>query len=252
MKRLALALLASAAWASAAYGQTTPTVTRSYTYEWIHVRITLREPENDPFNGLLFMEDVSGAQGAQSRFLGYLRGEVIPSLPEGQGNPVIETVFDCSGPHNGVGRPTDGKISRNANIVQVGPFAQEAAGDIAGILGDLDAQCTLPPDSLTISCPFGGVPAPQAPGYYTFRHDGTYRTDVSTGALPGSYSQQGRHGRAFCIVTINGTAYVAEGTLTRMTETRRGPAGAVAPEPNWQEPTRWFSIEDLAVPPHIH
>jgi hypothetical protein len=81
MKRLALALLASAAWASAAYGQTTPTVTRSYTYEWIHVRITLREPENDPFNGLLFMEDVSGAQGAQSRFLGYLRGEVNRRSP---------------------------------------------------------------------------------------------------------------------------------------------------------------------------
>ena len=215
------------------------------------MRITLREPENDPFNGLLFMEDVSGAQGAQSRFLGYLRGKVIPSLPEGAGNAVIETVFDCSGPHNEVGRPTDGKISRRTQHRAGRPVRSRSSRGYRR--NPRRPRCTV---YFTTRQPYDQLPVRRCPCAASarilyLRHDGTYRTDVSTGALPGSYSQQGRHGRAFCIVTINGTAYAAEGTLTRMTETT-GPARAVAPEPNWQEPTRWFSIEDLAVPPHTH
>jgi hypothetical protein len=242
MKRLALALLASAAWASAAYGQTTPTVTRSYTYEWIHVRISLREPDQEPFQGLLLTEDVSGTQGAQTRFLGYLHGTPIEG---GDQQPVFHNIFDCTGPANGANSPNDGRVPRNANIVQVGPFAQQATGDITPILGDLDIMCTLPPDSLTINCPFQGVQAPQAPDYVTFTHSGTFRTPANLGSLSGSYSQNGRNGLASCVVVVNGVTYVADGTMTNMMETRRGPVGAVAPDPRWQEPTRWFLMEDL-------
>jgi hypothetical protein len=235
---LATAALVALLPALALAQQPPPTLTRSYTYEWVHLRFAFRDADGAPFHGLLLMEDV---QGVQSRFVGYLRGHEHPD----NGSTVVVEVFDCAGRTDGLSLPTDGLITRDANIVQVGPFAQQAAGDASPILDELDTLCRIAPASVTIDCPFAGIPAPQAPGHVTFSHSGTYRTDANTN-LPGSYSQTGRHGPAFCRVHVNGTLYIADAFLTRMKETRRGQD--VTPDPVWQEPRGWFLMEDLARP----
>ena len=197
------------------------TQTRTYDYEWIHLRFNTQLPGADVI-GWLFMEDVAGVR---SRFQGSLR------TPDGG------QIFVC------VGNTAEGiTIPGDADIVQVGPFAQQASGDIASALPTLESTCPQL-QSLTVSCPYQGVPAPQARGYTTFAHSGTYRDDDG---LTGSYSiSSGRHGPVLCDVAVNGVHQGQySGWLTRFQETRQGES--VAPVPLWwQEPLRWAPIADF-------
>jgi hypothetical protein len=131
---------------------------------------------------------------------------------EGQVFSCVDTVDDAV---EGITIPGD------ANIVQVGPFAQQASGDIiVSAFPALQSTCRGL-ESLTVTCPYRGVPAPQATGYSTFTHSGTYRDDDG---LAGSYSiSSGRHGPILCEVEVNGVFQGQfAGWLTRFRETRRG------------------------------
>ena len=154
MRRATLAVVALAlALVTPSLAQQTQT--RIYEYEWIHLRFNTHLPGEDVI-GWLFMEDVAGVR---SRFQGSLR------TPDGG------QIFVC------VGNTTEGiTIPGDADIVQVGPFAQQASGNIASALPTLQSTCPQL-QSLTVSCPYQGVPAPQARGYTTFTHSGTYRDD---------------------------------------------------------------------------
>jgi hypothetical protein len=197
--------------------QTPPTQTKTYVYEFIHLRARVEEG----LRGWLFLEDVQG-QGF-SHVQGFLK-----DIHTG------EMIFDCS-------RDTDG-LGHNVDVIQVGPFAQQARGDVAPMQQELDNQCRLPPRNLTLDCPYQGVPAPQAAGHETFHHTGTYRGRV--GGLPGSYSQVGQHGPTACTVVVNDIPYGFEGHLTRIKETRRGQD--VSANITWFIPRGWISIEELA------
>jgi hypothetical protein len=200
--------------------QTPPTQTKTCVDEWIHLRARVEEGSR----GWLFIEDLQGTLTQPSHLQGFLK-----NIHTG------EMIFDCS-------RDTDGLGFGNPDVIQVGPFAQQARGDVAPIQQDLDNHCLLPPQSLTLDCPYQGVPAPQAAGHETFNHTGTYRNRVS--GLPGSCSQVGQHGPTACTVVVNEIAYGFEGHLTRIKETRRGQD--VSANPTWTIPRGWISIEDLA------
>jgi hypothetical protein len=219
MRRAALAA-AALALVLVAPSLAQQTQTRIYEYEWIHLRFNTHLPGADVI-GWLFMEDVAGVR---SRFQGSLR-----TPDEGQ-------IFVC------VGNTAEGiTIPGDADIVQVGPFAQQGSGDVASALPALQSTCPQL-QSLTVSCPYQGVPAPQARGYSTFTHSGTYRDDDG---LEGSYSISGRHSPILCDVEVNGVHQGQfSGWLTRFQETRRGES--VAPVPLWwQEPLRWAPLEDF-------
>jgi hypothetical protein len=133
-------------------------------------------------------------------------------------------------------------VGFDADLIQVGPFAQQARGNVSPLLDQLEHFCLVPPQSLTLDCPYQGVPAPQAAGHETFNHTGTYRGRV--GGLPGSYSQVGQHGPTACTVLVNEIAYGFEGHLTRIKETRRGQD--VSANITWFIPRGWIGIEELA------
>jgi hypothetical protein len=195
--------------------------TRTYDYEWIHLRFNTHLPGADVV-GWLFMEDVAGVR---SRFQGSLR------------TPDAGQIFVCVG-NTAEGIPLPG----DADIVQVGPFAQQGSGNIASALPTLQSTCPQL-QSLTVSCPYQGVPAPQARGYTTFTHSGTYRDDDG---ITGSYSiSSGHHGPIQCEVEVNGVHQGQfSGWLARFQETRRGES--VAPVPLWwQEPLRWTPLADF-------
>jgi hypothetical protein len=213
------ALLGWALTLPTAIAQTPAIQTKSYVYEWIHLRARVEEG----LRGWLFIEDLQGTLTQPSHLQGFLK-----DIHTG------EMIFDCSRDTDGFGFHTD--------VIQVGPFAQQARGDIAPIQQNLDNQCRLPPQSLTLDCPYQGVPAPQAAGHESFNHTGTYRNRVS--GLPGSYSQVGQHGPTACTVVVNGIPYGFEGHLTRIKETRRGQD--VSANPTWIIPRGWVSIEELA------
>jgi hypothetical protein len=125
------------------------------------------------------------------------------------------------------------------NIVQVGSFAQQATGDAAPITPWLHSSCHIPPLSLTVNCPYQGLPAPQASHHVTLHHSGTYRGSANQLS---PYTQNGHHDVVVCDVVVDGAVYVFDGTLTHIKETRRGD---VTPDPNWQEPRGWLGIEDV-------
>jgi hypothetical protein len=211
-------LLAGCALTTPALAQTTQT--KSYIYEWVHLRAGVEEG----LRGWLFIEDLQGTLTQPSHLQGFLK-----DIHTG------EMIFDCSGDADGLGFD-------NLDVIQVGPFAQQARGDIAPMQQNLDNDCLLPPISLTLDCPYQGIPAPQAAGHEAFNHTGTYRGRV--GGLPGSYSQVGQHGPTACTVVVNDIPYGFEGQLTRIKETRRGQD--VSANPTWIIPRGWISIEELA------
>lgn len=222
MKRLALTLLATVAFAAPATAQGTQTAT--HEYEWIHVRVGDNQVGH---LGSLFMGDITTKDVRSNSFSSQLQG-VIRRSPNG------EVILDCQLDVGGPDRD---------NIVQVGPFAQEAIGDAANLLANPFAtNCVVFPESLTISCPFQGARVNVAPMHETFTHSGTINV---TPPNRESFSQQGRRGPTRCDMFINGEFFQAEGHLTRITETRRGVTGAgLAPIPVWEEPTRWLRVED--------
>jgi hypothetical protein len=203
------------------------TETARYDYEWIHLRM---EPEagGSPgaFSGILFMGDVTANSfrfPSTSNLQGFIRARTG------------EVVLDCS---VGVGGPG------NDDIVQVGPFAQQAQGNTERLFANPLVQtgpgtfCSVPAE-IVLDCPFQGVPAPNAQDHHQFTLSGTFFDFPATQ----SYSQRGQHGPIHCEVFLNGTDIGgALGTLTRIRETRRGIGPA--PVPFWQEPHRWVIVPD--------
>jgi hypothetical protein len=218
LKALRLALLSVVALNAPVGAQTPPPVqTKSYVYEQIHLRLE-NAGGHQLITGALFMEDVTNRHSQMELSV---RNHATGAL-----------LYACSSGSLRNGR-NDGD-----NIVQVGPFAQEAQADATGLLALRFNDCARAPTSLIVHCPFQGIRAPQAPNYVTFTHSGTYRD----GPFPGSYSQQGRHGPTRCAVSIDGIAYNGIGTLTHIKETRRGQA--VDPNLRWRDPHRWLRVED--------
>ena len=115
---------------STAVAQEPQPITVKYVYEWIHVKPEPSPPGIEDFVGALWMSDITSTTpgiGPFSQIEGYIR----------QGNDII---LDCD---LGIGR-TPGH-----DIVQVGPFAQQATGDLAPLLEDPffnESNCLVAPD----------------------------------------------------------------------------------------------------------
>ena len=196
MKHLALALLATVALALAppALAQQPPVQTRTYDYEWLYFELQQGITNNDELDGQLFLEDVSSSVDARSR----VEGQIFISNVE-------QTVglFHC---HN----TTD-----NVDILQVGPFAQQASADVTPATGGL--LCSTP-QVFTFDCPYRGVPITRAVGHDSFSFSGTYKAT-------------GRRGPIVCEVQLNDMVFTVAAWITRVKETRRGTD--VSPRPLW-------------------
>ncbi len=119
---------------------------------------------------------------SQSILRGYVR------LPNGQ------VILDCN--------PTTSNFGSNDDLVQVGPFAQQAHGDPAEMFANPTVSfgpgstCFIPPaTSLTIDCPYAGVPVTTAPGHHSFENKGTYHEGTGPLNTPvpakNTFSQRG-------------------------------------------------------------
>ena len=248
MKRFLLAILAMFALAApaTAVAQDRVPLTARYDYEWVHLN----------------MGDGSDAPGSSTDLVGAVfLGDTTTSTPRTGSNELVlralirnvntdEVILDCNLSFNII---VDG-ASDNSNIVEVGPFAQEAHGNAANFLDDakelIDQSLLNPcishrdtgvPDSLTVDCEFQGLQIFEAPDHHTFTTSGRYVGDSRE--EPGTFSQKVQHGPIRCLLEIDGVEYETHGHLTRMQETRRGIN--VAPRPPWEEPHDWISPADL-------
>ena len=186
MKTTAAALVAIAlAWAVPALAQNPPSQER--IHERLHV--SFRDAAGD-FLGRLFLSDVTTSHSAVE---GYLQG-------------LDGYVFYC-----------EPALLAESNVVQIEGTARSAAADIANVIPqlscpDVELQGGGPPGSLSLECEFDGR-----------RAEVIRRTRSSINdEPPGSVSQTERVASTLCVVTVNGVAYPADGTLSWM----RGPARA--------------------------
>jgi hypothetical protein len=225
MKCTAAAVLVIALAAPPALAQSPPVQTRTYDYEWLYLELPQAGDDTLDFDGRLFLEDVNGPAAARST----VSGEI--SFNTGEGDVHLISCFLVTLP--------------NLNLIQVGPFAQQATGDLDPAIPALEASCVLPPEILTLTCPYRGVPVTQAPGHDTFAFSGTYRTGAGLG---GTYKATGQRGPILCEMTVaNGTATVAA-WITRVKETRRG--ADVSPTPLWwHEMALWQQPGDFIPTP---
>ena len=150
-----------------------------------------------------------------------------------------ERILDCSTE----GPDFPGFENFDFNIVQVGPFAQQASGDVAanGFI-DLILENCGGPQTLTLTCPFRGVPAPQSSQHIAIDNKGTY--GGTNRNPPKTYIQRGHHDIIVCDVVIDDVTYQMEGTLTHIKETRRG-IGIESPDARrltW--PGSWIGVGD--------
>ena len=99
-------------------------------------------------------------------------------------------LFACSGP----------VIPENVNIVQVGPFAQQATADVAPGGPLLDPFCSIP-QIFTLDCPYRGVPITRAVGHDSFSFSGTYRAT-------------GQRGPIVCEVQLNDMVFTVAAWIT--------------------------------------
>jgi hypothetical protein len=230
MKTSLLAMAAVLALAGSADAQQPQPPTVKYIYEWVHVRVGGRLGQGQPFAGVLFMGDVTSTTGNgtnESILDGYIHNAKTG-----------EVILDCN--------LAIGRQFANDDIVQVGPFAQEAHGDASRLLESPDAtfgpgaRCLVPPANkdLTIDCEFQGQQISTAPGHHTFTHSGTFNQIGKN-----SFTQRGQHGPTQCTLVIDGVEYETHGFLTRINETRIGLF--LSPTPMWQEPRGWLMPADL-------
>ena len=195
--------------------------TKSYTYEWIH----LKTAPLSQAKGFLFMEDVSKHH---SRIEGRLTDGTTG-----------ERILDCSAE----GQDFPESSNFDFDIVQVGPFAQQASGDVAAnnfielILDDCGG-----PQTLTLSCPYQGVPASQSSTHIAIDNKGTF--GGTTRDPPATYIQRGHHDIIACDVVIDSVTYQMNGTLTHIRETRQGLSieAPVARRLTW--PGGWITVFD--------
>jgi hypothetical protein len=207
----ALALLALPTSAIAA--------TKTYDVERIFLRIT-----GEFFGeGWVFMEDVKG-----------LQSQIGIVLVDQEG--IID--FNCHGFAPFTQPP------RDFNVVNVGPFAQQASGSLPSAFAPF-LRCGLqtPITSLEVSCPFGGIPAPQSLDHGTVNHAGTYKGE---NGVASSYKITGHRDRAgLCDVIINGGAFEAFGTLNRFSQAHTGDTRFVD---FYRDPTGWLNLRDVTFP----
>jgi hypothetical protein len=226
-----LALLAAGVSHVAFAADALPTETARYDYEWIHLRL-VEAPDPPRYSGAIQLEEVTALT---SRGINESRASILIK------QDFLTNLIDC---HLHLG--SSGPGSSNHDIIQVGPFAQQAEGDIDALLNDPLLQplgpgsfCSRPPEGLTVHCPYGGVPATSAEGHHQFTINDTFNDS------PGKekFTQRVQHGPIHCDVFLNGEFLAgAEGTLTRIKETRT--SFAPAPVVFWR-PDRWLRVEDL-------
>jgi hypothetical protein len=158
----------------------------------IHERldVNIRDAEGETV-GRIILSDVTTSHSAVE---GHLRG------PDGF------YVFYCE--------PT---ILAESNVVRIIANAKSAVADLAHVLPLLscpavELQGGGPPKSLSLHCEFEG------------RREEVIRRAQSAikDEPPGSVSQDERVASTACVVTVNGVQYFADGTLSRMKETRTG------------------------------
>ncbi len=141
--------------------------------------------------GHIYLSDVTTSHSAVE---GYLQG------PDGS------YVFYCE--------PT---LLAESNVVRIKANAKNAVADLARVIPrlscpEVEGQGGGPPRSLSLRCDFDGR-----------REEVIRRTNRAIDDQPpGSVSQLERIASTVGVVTVNGVQYRADGTLSRMNETRTG------------------------------
>ena len=141
--------------------------------------------------GHIYLSDVTTSHSAVE---GYLQG------PDGS------YVFYCE--------PT---LLAESNVVRIKANAKNAVADLARVIPrlscpEVEGQGGGPPRSLSLRCDFDGR-----------REEVIRRTNRAIDDQPpGSVSQLERVASTVGVVTVNGVQYRADGTLSRMNETRTG------------------------------
>ena len=183
--------------------------TRTYVYEWISINMGSRNfiDANNSLFGFVFLEDVSNSRQSRSRVAGAVEQRDIDG-------DLIQTHFVCNG-----------ETPVNVNVVQVGPFAQQATADVEPAL---PCGGNPQPLSLTLDCPYLGVPVSRAFGHDTFSYSGKYHNPTT--GLGGTYTATGQRGPIFCDMSFNGGAEITVlAWLTNVRETRRGQDVSLTP-----------------------
>jgi hypothetical protein len=219
VRKLLIATLALLALPSAAGA-----ATKTYDVERIHIQIT----GDITGQGWLFMEDVKG-----------VRSTMQLVLLDGEGPIVYNCHVFASG--------------RDFNIVNVGPFAQQATGKTTVAFLSSGGVCVgnrlrLGASALKVSCPFAGVPAPESFNHVTINQSGTYR---GANGVSSSYKITGRRDRPdFCTITVTATSGLVEtfeglAILTRLSSAHTGDTSFVD---FWRDPPDWLGLTDVTFP----
>jgi hypothetical protein len=190
LKITAAAIARRPAWAMPALAQKKPA--SPPPQKRIHERldVNIRDAAGETV-GSISLSDVTTSHSAVE---GHLRG------PDGS------YVFYCE--------PT---ILAESNVVRIKANAKSAVADIAHVIpllscSKVELQGGGPPGSLSLHCEFDGR-----------REEMIRRTQSAIkDEPPGSVSQDERVASTVCVVTVNGVEYFADGTLSRMNETRIG------------------------------
>ena len=173
IKTGSIALLASVALAAPVGAQVAPQPrTQTFTIEGVVLQVS---GGNNETGSLLLMD----FHGRFSALKGHIRNTSTGAIR-----------FQCTSASSNGTAPVDVPPGerRDFDVVQVGPFAQQATGDIEPIAGAVQECGGDPPQTLSVVCPYQGVPAPKAPHHISFRHSGNY---VGANGLPSSYLQVG-------------------------------------------------------------
>jgi hypothetical protein len=115
--------------------------TKTYVYEWMHLRPVF-QPDGPFTRGALFLEDIHQTSPVDNSAPGSIPGtngrSVLKGHIEHDGQVIMQS--SARGPEAGFPQPTDGDY----DIIQIGPFAQQAKGDISnnGFDGFVSEQCT--------------------------------------------------------------------------------------------------------------
>jgi hypothetical protein len=213
---IAIALLIGAVLATPAAA-----ATKTYDVERLHISISGFGEQLDSGKGWLFMEDVSGVRST-------IEMDLITDLGT--------VLFPCT-------IRTDG----SKNIVNVGPFAQQATGSLASVPVAERTNCTQI-TSLTVNCAYEGVQAKDAPNHIAVTgNKGTYRSGTG---VPSSYSITGHRDEvASCEVTFNGQLFSEQrAILTRLRSSHTSTEAAPPYVDFWRDPTGWIMVDDVSFP----
>jgi hypothetical protein len=200
--------------------------TKTFDREMMHLRFSTFAEQ--PVTGWLFLGDV---KGDHSR-IELLLEEKNPNTGE-----IGAHIYDCE-----ITAPQE-STPRDFNIVQVGPFAQQGAAAVTqGSREFMLSFCDfgLTPNTLTVDCPFQGLPIGTAPRHVTIRQTGTYR--ASGNQQQTTYDISGHRDVVVCEVVIDGVSYEADGFLTRLADKR---VGNPSSDEFYRDPVGWLNLGDV-------